>query len=138
MPFALRPLLSPGKLDRRLLAGADPHETQALASRVDHLVSRRHRHLLASGLRRVVATAEKPRRGFSAVAPIQRGPVLAARARLVEVAELLDGDEPVSPRGIIVVERLLTDGTSAIYTPSAPGELDAAVRHARVTLLVER
>ena len=37
---------------------------------------------------------------------------------------------------MLLVDRLLTDGCSPFFTPSAEGELDRAVRHAHAALLL--
>jgi hypothetical protein len=42
----------------------------------------------------------------------------------------------VEARGIVLVQRLLTDGDSPLFRPGAEGELDNAVRHARAALLL--
>ena len=39
-------------------------------------------------------------------------------------------------RGVALVERLLTDGGSPLYTPHPPGELELAVRRANAALLL--
>ena len=43
--------------------------------------------------------------------------------------------ERYAPRGVALVQRLLTDGDSPLYTPYPAGELELAVRHANTALL---
>ena len=40
------------------------------------------------------------------------------------------------PRGVALVQRLLTDGDSPLYAPYPAGELELAVRHANTALLL--
>ena len=54
---------------------------------------------------------------------------------LVELAERLENaDRPVSPAGIILTERLLTDGAGPFYDPSRANELGPALEAALKTL----
>jgi hypothetical protein len=98
--------------------------------------SPRHRHTLAVGLRRVLHRAEHPSRSLTTVVPPQRGQVLEARAILVAVADLLDGPDALEPRGIELVDDLLTNGNSSIYAATPPGTLAADLRQARTALLL--
>lgn len=82
--------------------------------------------------------AGKPQRSFSSTVPVQRGQVLRQRSLLIELAQLLDADEHVNPRGVVLIQRVLTDGASPLYTPAPPGTLEAALRHARAALLLAR
>ena len=48
----------------------------------------------------------------------------------------MEGSEPVSVRGVALVERLLTWGGSPLYAPHHDGALEADLRHARAALLL--
>ena len=105
-------------------------------NRESKLTSQRHRRELADGLRRTVKAAESPPRPLSSAVPVQRRAVLAARGQIERLAEDLVETGDVQPRGIVLVETLLTDGTSPLYCPGPEAELDLAVRHARAALLL--
>jgi hypothetical protein len=123
-----------GTLDRSLALGADPTTNPELRRRARQLTSRRCRKGLSQGIRNLIAAAEEPRHPYSAAAPLQRREILSERAFLLELADELAGEDELSARGIALVEALLTDGTSPIYTPSPDGALHAALTHARATL----
>ena len=80
------------------------------------------------------ATADEPRRGYSAAVPLQRHEIQRDRGFLVALAEDLRSDDELNPRGIALVEKLLTDGISPLYTSSPEGELHRALTHARAAL----
>jgi hypothetical protein len=121
-------------LDRMLAEGADPHEDPKLERRARKLTSARFRAGLAAGIRNVVDAAEEPPRGLSSQVPLARGEIHQERVLLLELAFDLCADEDLSPRGVALVERLLTDGASPIYRGAGPGTLRGAVVHARAAL----
>ena len=53
---------------------------------------------------------------------------------MLDLAADLASDDELSPRGIALVERLLTDGASPIYAPVLEGDLHRALIHARAAL----
>jgi hypothetical protein len=124
-------------LDRRLAHGESTLASPELARRGEQLASIRSRHSLAVGIRRVLGDAERPRRALSAAAPVQRRPILDARARLEQLAADLDAHEPVKLAGIARVRLLLTDGASPLYSPHPQGALDEAVAHAQAALVLD-
>jgi hypothetical protein len=146
-----------------LAEGADPHDSRELARRAAQLTSARHRSSLAAAIERTLGEAEHPRAALSPAVPLQRREILAARASFVRLANDLAGDDRKSvsrdrsalssqdvasvsledvtaeryvPRGVALVQRLLTDGDSPLYTPYPAGELELAVRHANTALLL--
>jgi hypothetical protein len=123
-----------GALDRRLAHGADPRATPELARRARQLTSRRCRAGLAEGIRNLIDAAEEPERGYSAAVPLQRRAILAERDFLLALAADLRSDDELSPRGIALVEHLLTDGMSPLYAPGPEGGLHNALTHARAAL----
>jgi hypothetical protein len=52
----------------------------------------------------------------------------------VAIAEDLLSDDELSPRGIALVDELLRDGNSPIYSPAYEGALHAQLTHARAAL----
>lgn len=123
-----------GALDRRLAHGADPSTTPELARRARQLTSRRFRAGLAEGIRHLVGTAEEPRLGYGSSVPLQRRDILRERDLLLVLAADLLSEDELSPRGIALVERLLTDGASPVYTPCPEGSLHNTLTHARAAL----
>jgi hypothetical protein len=123
-----------GTLDRSLARGADPTATRELTRRARQLTSRRCRAGLAGGLRNLVDAAEEPGRAFTSAVPLQRREILRERELLVQLAaDLVDEDE-LRPRGIALVDRLLTDGASPVYSPGREGDLHRALIHARAAM----
>jgi hypothetical protein len=117
------------ELDTRLAAGVDPASDPALAVRAAQLLSPRHRRRLAALVERLVRDADaNPPPSFSASLGIARDQVAEARASLLFVAHLLRHAEPIGPRGVAIVERLLKDGGSVVYVPSARGALELQVQ----------
>jgi hypothetical protein len=112
--------LQRGALDRRIALGADPSTSPELSRRARQLTSRRCRGGLAAGIRNIVEEADYRHRLYSAAVPVNR------RDRL--------SDDDLSPRGIALVEELLIDGGSPIYSPSYEGALHAQLTHARAAL----
>jgi hypothetical protein len=121
-------------LDDRLARGADPSEDPKLARRARQLTSRRTRAGLAEGIHSLLDSAEEPDRSLSAAVPLQRREILEESPLLLDLAGDLTGDDELSPRGIALVERLLTDGDSPLYAPRGNGALHAALIHARAAL----
>jgi hypothetical protein len=126
-------------LDERLAAGFDPASDPALAVRAEQLCSVRHRGRLATWLERLARDAEiDGRRGMSSAVPIVREQVMVARDSLLELAKLLRERERVRPRGVAIVERLLTDSGSDLYTKTARGAVEIQLQAALMALVGER
>jgi hypothetical protein len=116
----LRVFLARPWLDRRIAAGADPATTPALELRARQLTSARARQRLARELRGLVEYAERvgSRPTFSAVV-IDRRAVSRGRHAILGLAERIEGETPVSPRGVTLVRRLLTDGLGPLFNPNS-------------------
>jgi hypothetical protein len=126
-------------LDERLAAGFDPASDQALAVRAEQLCSARHRRRLAAWLERLARDAEVDgRRGMSSAVPIVCEQVMVARDSLLELAKLLRERERVRPRGVAIVERLLTDSGSDLYTKTARGAVEIQLQAALMALVGKR
>ena len=132
-----RVFLKRGSLVRRLAAGASPSDSPELARRAKQLCSPRHRRLLASGLERVIDEAQDRPRPYSAAVPLRRRAILSNRHELLGLAlELRDTSQEVSAHGMALVEQLLSDGGSPLYTKSLEQTLEGAISHARAALLL--
>ncbi len=123
-----------GELDRQLAAGMSPDAGELLTIRGERLSSRRYRARIAAGLARVVRDAEATTRGFSAAVRPDRREVIAARTVLAALDRRLRAVEPVSPRGVAMLESLLTDGMSPLYRPTEFGALGSRLRAAAAAL----
>jgi hypothetical protein len=121
--------LSRTKLDRELVAGRPPESTAALALRARQLIGRRTRQRVARNLRRAVAYADRGegRPPFSAVVT-DRAAVRAGREAILGLAERLEDGGPVNPIGVVLAQRLLTDGLgSPLFNPRCERTVDQAV-----------
>ncbi len=111
--------------------GALPAEV--IQQRRAELVGRHERRMLAATLRRAVASADAPPIR-SARVPLDRRAVLAERARIEQLADLLaDTDVAVSPRGVARTCLLITDVGSPLYRVTSDGP-DELHRHLVQTL----
>jgi hypothetical protein len=109
---------------RRALRGARRRADEELAAtrlppprlawRAAELVADENRIDLARSLTGVVHAADE--RLLPAASPIARAAVRACRPQLLAVAaRLFEVSKPVPPRGVLLVERLLTDGSGPLY-----------------------
>ena len=107
-------------LDRQIAAGSASAETAALDLRARQLTSLRSRLRLARELRGVVEYAERiaSRPAFSAVV-IDRRSVIRGRHAILGLAERLEADDPVRPKGVTLARRLLTDGLGPLCDPNS-------------------
>ena len=102
-----------------------------LAWRVDELVATKNRLDLAHAIRSVVADASA--RYLPSASPVNRPAVRFQSAGLLAVAaRLADLELSVAPRGVVLADRLLIDGSGPLYDRERVGELpsylDATVR----------
>jgi len=123
-----------GSLDRRIARGADTNTDSRLARRARQLVSRRCRKALAEGIRNLVDAAEEPVRTLTAAVPLQRREILRERGFLLQLAVDLESEEELNPRGVALIEDLLTNGDSPLYSPFPDGTLRSALTHAHAAL----
>jgi hypothetical protein len=127
----LRVLWSHWSLDARLAAGIDPASDPALILRAGQLRSARHRRRLAVSVERLAGEADAAQApGFTSAVPVVREQVADARDSLLFLAHLLRRAERVRPVGIAMVQRLLTDGGSVLYTDTANGAVELQVQAA--------
>jgi hypothetical protein len=131
-PF--RVWLRKASLDRSLAAGEDPAASSELSRRARQLTSRRRRAGLAASIRNLLDAAEERPRGFTVAVPIQRRAILGERQMLLQLAEDLESQDELKPRGIAIVERLLIDGGSPFYVDGPERALHGALVHAHAAL----
>lgn len=135
--LALRVWLHRRSLKRALANGAEPDSSPELAHRAEQLTSLGHRRSLAVGLNRTLRDAQGPPPPvFTAAVPLQRHAILSARDEIEQLAHDLLAPGDVQPRGVALVQDLLTDGSSPLFTPSPEGALDQVVGHAHAALLL--
>jgi hypothetical protein len=121
--------------DERLLAGELSPETGEGRARAEQLVSRRHRARSAKALRDLVAeSTHRAPSLLNANLPIQARAVWENAELILALAQELEESPAVDPRGVILTDRLLTDGASPAYAPEDHGELARAVERARAAL----
>jgi hypothetical protein len=121
--------LTRGRLDQRIVTGHPWDSGAATALRARQLSDPRSRQRLARNLRAIVAYADRVegRPLFSAVV-IDREAVRADREAILGLAERLEAEDPVNPRGIVLARRLVTDGIdSPLYNRRCGRTVAAAV-----------
>jgi hypothetical protein len=121
--------LTRGRLDQEIVTGHPWNSGAATALRAHQLSDLRTRRRLARNFRGIVAYADRVegRPLFSAVV-IDRAAVRADREAILGLAERLEAEDPVNPRGIVLARRLLTDGIdSPLYNHRCGRTVVAAV-----------
>jgi hypothetical protein len=110
-----------------------PVPSLRLAWRAAELVVPKRRMQLARSLRGLVRDADS--RYLPNAAPINRRAVRAVSGDLLAVAHrLADLENPIAPRGVLLVERLLLDSDGPMYDRERARELFAAVDEAAAAL----
>ena len=119
------------RADVEILAARLP--SPRLAWRTAELVADENRAELGRSLTDVVHGADE--RLLPSATPLDRSGIRDARAQLLQLAaRLYDVSRPVSPRGVLLVERLLVDGSSPLYGRSSANRLRAGVADALAAL----
>jgi hypothetical protein len=127
-------------IDDKILNGEVTDGNPVVIVRRARLISRRYRSAVASALRKLVSAARQPNPNiFVAEIPLRADEVLGNEPLILTLAEELKHDESVSPRGVILADRLITDGDSPVYAPlpreHPPEEtVESAVKRARAAL----
>jgi hypothetical protein len=104
-----------------------------LAWRTEELVGDDTRIELGRSLTAVVHSSDE--RLLPSASPLNRASIRALRAPLLALAvRLCDLSRPVAPRGVLLVDRLLYDGSGPLYARSGPGRLQAEVAQALAAL----
>jgi hypothetical protein len=134
----LTELFGKRSLDDRLLTGELSPDSGQGKVRAEQLLSARHRTKSAKALRELVEEAQQPRASlFNANLRVQRVLIRENQALILTLARELE--EPVvNPRGVILADRLITDGESPVYTTESAveehGQLVREVERARAAL----
>ena len=122
-------------LTRQLADGADPSSTPELALRATQLTSARRRRQMARTLRQTITEARQPSLMRAVVSIIDRHAVREAEDAMQMTIARLASPEPVTPKGMAMLEHMLTDGiTSPLYNRSEPGSLRRQVLVAKAEL----
>ncbi|MGC1799848.1 MAG: hypothetical protein WA701_05615, partial [Solirubrobacterales bacterium] len=132
-------LFSKESIDDRLLAGELSPESGQGKARAEQLVSPRHRAKSAEALRDLVEEAQRPHASFfNANLRVQRALIRDNQPLILTLARELEELPSVDPRGVILADRLILDGTSPVYTTESAiqenGALLRAVERAREAL----
>jgi hypothetical protein len=121
-------------LDDRLLAGERPEKSRQLMARSARLVDPGYRSDVAAALRKMLDDAEHARRIFlKAQVQLREPKIIAVRSQIRELADQLEADAVVSPRGVILADRLIRDGNSPLFLPGNES-VESAVERARSAL----
>jgi hypothetical protein len=127
-------------IDDRILSGEVTDGNAVVIVRWARLVSYRYRSAVAAALRKLVAAARHHNLNmFAAELPLQSGEILESEPLILTLAQELEHEETVSPRGVILADRLVRDGDSPVYAPLPlhhPLEetVESAVKRARAAL----
>jgi hypothetical protein len=127
-------LLHRTTLDAAIAAGADALTDPVLVRRSARLLRRRERRTLAAAVERILWSSRRARPELTAAIPIDRRAVRDASLALAAVAARLRSPEPVTPQGMVLLRRLLTDGTGPLYRSRRRGELGHRVREVAAAL----
>jgi len=120
--------LTRGKLDAAILAGAPVDVDSALALRTRQLTDARTRRRAARQLRGIVEYVERvgPRPLITAVV-IEPSAVRPARQAILGLAQRLESPQPVEPAGVILAQRLLTDGLGPLFNRNSERTVVGAI-----------
>ncbi len=114
-------------LDAALARGCPPESSRLLAARATLLVTPGKRQAIAAGWERLVRTAHRAQPVPRAAVPVRADAVVAAESAIGELVRLLRAGLPVPARGVALARLPLTDATSPVYAPQAPGALTETV-----------
>jgi hypothetical protein len=123
-----------GQVDRELAAGLSPRAGSVVERRAVQLTGTRNRRRISAGLARVLRDCVRDPLTFTAVVNPDRHEVQAARAVLTAISLRLAEDRPVHPRGMAMLQVLLTDGSGPLYEPVGAGSLGSHLRAAAAAL----
>jgi len=123
-----------GQVDRELAAGLSPRAGSVVERRAAQLTGARNRRRVAAGLERVRRDGVRDPLSLTAVVSPDRHEVRAAQAVLTALSLRLAEDRPVHPRGMAMLQLLLTDGTGPLYEPVGAGSLGSHLRAAAAAL----
>jgi hypothetical protein len=117
--------------DEQLVASRLP--SPRLAWRVAELTSDDRRIELGRSLTAVVHGADE--RLLPSATPLDRSAIRESRAQLLELASrLFDLERSVTPRGMLLVDRFLSDGSGPLYGHGEPRRLRLEIAKLHATL----
>jgi hypothetical protein len=117
--------------DEQLLESRLP--SPRLAWRVAEVLAEEHRIELGRSLTDVVRAADE--RLLPGAKPVDRVAVRENRAQLLDLAAwLFDAERTVRPRGVLMLQRLLRDGSGPLYGHDAPRKLRLSLAEIREAL----
>ena len=119
-------------IDQVLLRKDPTPLSPVLVWRAGQLSAPGAREHLAAALRRVERSAAASH--LAGASPLNRPAVRASAPELEAVVDCLAGTDPVRPRGILLVRRVLDDPGSPLYGDAPADELRAALRRALAAL----
>jgi hypothetical protein len=116
----LRVYIARGTLDRRIAAGSPYWSSATLALRAGQLVDPRTLRQTARALYGIVRYAERvgSRPALTAVV-VDRRAVLSSRHAILGLAERLEGEAPMAPRGVALARIFLTDGIGPLFNANS-------------------
>jgi hypothetical protein len=123
-------------LDDRLLSGELSPDSGEGGERAGQLLDPHHREVCARALRDLVDEAQRPAASlFNANLRVKRLAIRENQALILTLARELEELPAVDPRGVILADRLVTDGASPVYgIAEDDGQILAAVERAREAL----
>jgi len=93
-----------------------------------------YRSEVAAALRKMLDDAEHARRIFlKAQVRLRELDIIRVRSQIRDLADQLESNTPVNPRGVILADRLIRDGESPLFVESNEN-VEAAVERARAAL----
>jgi hypothetical protein len=127
-------------IDDKLVNGGVTDASPVVLVRRARLLDWRNRSAVATALRRLIDAARRNDPNmFAAQLRLQVDEVLESEPLILTLADELEHEASVSARGVILADRLITDGDSPVYGPvpihHPPEEtVESAVRRARAAL----
>jgi hypothetical protein len=103
------------RLDRELLQGSEPTRDPLILGRARQLTDGSTRAHLAGLLERVIDVSNDPKWRPNGAINVQRGAVRLAAPDIGRLIDLLRGPGRISPQGVLMAYRLLTDGGGPLY-----------------------
>jgi len=118
----------------RIILRPEPHPiASALVSwRTLELTNPRHRHLIASEAARLARELDAAT--LPGAVPLNRAAVRPYRKELEEISAALDGVAPVSARGVLLTEELLSSPSSPLFDRDAVDTLAPRLRRVLTAL----
>jgi len=129
-------------IDDALLNGSAVSGDRTTLARRGRLLNFSYRSRVAGALRQLVAAAARqsgPKPVIAAKLHLKWREILESKALILMLADELEREPHVSPRGVILADRLVRGGDSPVYWPDPVNHpcahtVESAVKHARAAL----